>query len=58
MSRWIGLGVLGGAFVVLLAMPAIASAGTKIVYAGPPAVTKQIAGKVIAASKQNPKNFN
>ena len=41
----------------LLAMPAVASAGTKVVYAGPPAVTKQIAGKVIAASGLNPKSF-
>ena len=57
MSRRIGLGVLVGGFVALLGMPSIASAGTKIVYAGPPAVTKQIAGKVIAASNLNPKSF-
>ena len=43
--------------MALLAMPAVASAGTKVVYAGPPAVTKQIAGKVIAASGLNPKSF-
>ena len=57
MSRRIGLGVCIGACLALLAMPAIASAGTKIVYAGPPPVTKQIASKVIAASKLSPKRF-
>ena len=41
----------------MLGLPAVASAGTKVVYAGPPAVTNQIAGKVIAASGLNPKSF-
>lgn len=57
MSRRIGFGVLVGAFVALLALPAIASAATKVVYAGPPAVTNQIAGKVIAAAGLSPKRF-
>lgn len=57
MSRRIGLGVFVGGCVALLGLPAIASAGTKVVYAGPPPVSNQIAGKVLAASKIAPKSF-
>ena len=57
MGRRIGLGILGGVFVALLGLPAVAGAATKIVYAGPPAVTKQIAGKVIGAAGLSPKSF-
>jgi len=57
MSRRIGLGVFVGGCVALLGLPAIASAGTKVVFAGPPPVTNQIAGKLLAAAKLNPKSF-
>ena len=57
MRHRIGVLIFTAAFVALLATPALASAETKIVYAGPPAVTKRIASRVIAASGLRPKVF-
>jgi len=57
MNRRTGLGVVAASVLALLALPASAGAATKVVYAGPPAVTKQIAGKVIGAAGLNPQSF-